>query len=282
MKRTAATALILLCCSLLEAGEIEIMELAGMNIKKGEYYQAVTELKRYQVLYPAGRFYGKSLLMMGKAYFNGGNAAEARERFAVCLTEYPGSPEGEESLYSLGRISLMTGNVKGALSEFLEYRKSYPGGRFGESAGRDMCYAAALSMDLANAEREMKNYHDIYPSGIHAEELRRLGDMISAEKQRGRKSALVSVLGSLVLPGFGHFYTGKHFLGFVTLATNAACGYLIYNGYRNKNYYQLVFFSVVGATFYQYSVYSAVKNVDEYNRGADFLKSVKLSIGTSF
>ena len=58
--------------------------------------------------------------------------------------------------------------------------------------------------------------------------------------------------------------------------------FLIYNGYRNDDLFQMIFFSVVEATFYQYSIMSAIRNVYEYNKQDNFFKRIKLSLSTTF
>jgi hypothetical protein len=271
-------------CGGLAAGEVEILETARQYYEGGDYYNAITEVMRYQFLFPAGRGFAQSMLLMGKAYYRGENYKTALGTFYACGRDYAGSPAGEEALYLAGHIQLVKGEPYDSVIAAGEYRTRYPAGRFVEELDRDACFAAALTRDPSGSREGIRAYREKYPQGKYRADLERLENTLSGDAARPRRHLWLSVLGSAIIPGFGHFYTGHYTAGILTLFSNALFIFMICNGAMIKNTYQIVFFSLAEAAVYQYNLFSAVRVIDEYNgkRERDFFKSVRLGMTTSF
>lgn len=260
----------------------EIISLMKANIESGDYYSAVTEGMRYRFLFPGGPLIPASLLLSGEAYYRGGNYYEAASAFSDCYQSHRATPEAERALLSLAYIRLATGSPFFALRTYQEYRYVYPDGRFREEADIDACYAMALQSDFDGTRAGLASYDSRYPNGtyyVHARELERLVD---EEINRPRKSLAVSVGGSILVPGFGHFYTGHYLEGFLALFTNSAFLYLIYDAWRDDNKFRMAVFGFAGFTVYQYSLVSSVRNVYEYNSREPFNRSVRLAARRHF
>ncbi|MCP4134029.1 MAG: outer membrane protein assembly factor BamD [bacterium] len=262
----------------LAAGEKEIIDQAALHYKNGEYYNTITEAKRYQYFYPRGSFYSRSMVLEGKAYFDGDNYGMASHVLMNCYRNHTSEPSGDEALYLLGSMRLMKGPPMYALRTFQEYNYIYMNGKYREEAALNNCYALALSSRLEDAAREIEQYRLKYPGGKYLSDAAKLEKQVLAEMERPRKSVYVSVLGSLFIPGFGHFYTGNYANGFFSLFTNALLIYLIYDGYQKDDKFQMIFFTLVELSFYQYSVYGAISDVHQYNNRAAFSREVRLGI----
>jgi len=61
-----------------------LLQQAERHMENRQYYHAITEIMRYQYLYPRGKEYYGSMLMMGKAYFLGDNYYQATQVMAEC------------------------------------------------------------------------------------------------------------------------------------------------------------------------------------------------------
>jgi len=280
---TAILAAAVLCVGgPLLASEAELIGLAKEHLKRGEYYSAITESMRYQHLHPGGAFYPRSLLIMGEAYYRGGNYYEGTTVMAECFTRFKTRKEGEEALISLGYMRLQKGSAFYAGRTYQEYNYLYREGAYREEAAGDICYAAALQFDIGASKKAIGAYREAYPEGKYLEKVRELNDLIDREINRPKKSLGIAVAGSLLLPGFGHFYTENYGEGFLSLATNAALVFLIYDGYRDDNKFRMAFFSLMEFSFYQYSLFGAVRDVYEYNSRDSFYESVRLSIRRHF
>lgn len=281
-RKLTCIALFLLFAVHSRAEEHDLIKFAELTYGKTEYYNTITSLMRYQYLYPHGRYYARSMLLMGKAYYKGDNYRRAVEVLTSTYSRFPDQDEGEESLYLLGRMRLITASPFYALRSFQEYLHIYEKGRFREEAIFSSCYSYALSPALSLAQRKINEYKKEYPQGKRLEEVDLLEKSIQYEINRPKKSVGVSVAGSILLPGFGHFYTGNYSTGFLSFFTNALLIYLVYDGYRNERRAQMLVFGLAEFSFYQYSIYEGVRSVNRCNSREDFYKKVRLSIGTKF
>ena len=261
-----------------------VLDLAKRYYESGDYYTAITEVMRYRFLHPRGPLMPRAMLLMGKAYWKGNNLRAATGVMASCHADFPKTDEGEEALYLSGFMPLMGGMPFDAMRAQDAYRAAYPEGLFMEELARDECFAPALALDLRGALARIAACRERYPGGKYASDLDRLESVIAEETGRPRRHLWASVLGSVFIPGFGHFYTENYAAGALTLITNALCAFMIYNAVRRNDTFQTVLFSVAGAAVYQYNIFSAIRVADEYNgkRDREFFRKVRLGISSQF
>lgn len=258
------------------------MGLARTHMEKQEYYNAITELMRYQYHYPDGPASSSASLLMGKAYYYGRNYYKASDIFQACYEKNKSKPAGEEALFMLGHMRLTMGSPFFAYRTFQEYQYLYKNGPMLEDARAHQCYALALMSDFKSSKDEIAQYTADYPDGKYYRELTELDARINKETERPRKSMWTSLIGSVFLPGFGHFYTGNYSTGLFSLMTNATLIYLAYDGYRDNDKFQMIFFAFVELSFYQYSLISSIGNIHDYNSPRGFKKQLRLKIEKKF
>lgn len=264
------------------SSERDLISLAESLNKNGEYYNAITEAMRYQYLYPKGSYYPLSMLIMSEAFYKGGSYNKSINTLTECYETYRNTIEGEKAFYKTGFVHLTSGSPYLAFRVYQEYRYIYKDGGFNEDISRDLCYSYTLMKDLKEAERAVKDYEENYSEGKYLQEIKELRILINEEINRPKKSVWVSVLGSIIVPGFGHFYTGKYDIGILSLVSNALLIYLFYDGYKDKNKARMIIFGLSEFSFYQYSLYSSISNVYEYNSNEQFYKKIRLSASKEF
>ena len=277
-----AVLIVMSALSEVRAGEGELMGLAREFYSRNEYYHAITEIMRYQHLYPKGTYLPESMLLLGKSYYRGDNYGLALQALSTCYGSYRNLPPGEEALYIMGSMRLLGGSPFYAIKTFQEYRYVYRDGKYGEDAAFRTVYAYALAADLNLAMEEVARYRAQYPRGRFVAQAAGLEREIDEEMNRPTKSVLLSALGSLVLPGFGHFYTGNYRTGTLSLLSNALLIFLAWDGYRDGNRSQMVFFGAMEFIFYQYSLAGGINSVHEYNSRENFYRKVRLGITVDF
>jgi len=266
----------------LRAEERQIIDAAKNFYEHREYHQAITEALRYQGLYPQGKNLPQSFLLKGQSYFLGGNYSLAVESFKSCFKKFPNHPLGEKALYFLSSIRLRQGSPFFAMRDSLSYEKIYPQGRFIKKARLNNCYSSALSLNFDVALREIKKYKKRYPNSEDVQKIANLENLIIKEKKRPLKNPFISFLGSIFIPGFGHFYTEDYQTGWLAFFSNLLFSTLAYHGYQRGNNFQLCFFGATELVFYQYSLFSSIDKVSEYNSRKDFYKEIKMELGTPF
>jgi hypothetical protein len=264
------------------ASETDLLNLAESHNKNNEYYNAITEVMRYQYVYPNGTLYPRSMLILSEAYYKGGNYEKTIKTLTECYQKFKNFPEGEKALYSIGFVRLMTGSPFFALRSIREYEYIFANGKYKEDISRDLCYTMTLIRDLNGARKAAYNYEANYPAGKYLIEINDFRVRLDEEINRPKKSLLVSVIGSVFIPGFGSFYTGKYDVGIFSFVSNAIFSYLLYNAYKDNDKTQMIAFGFAEFTFYQYSLYSSIRNVYEYNNNEQFYKSVRISASKEF
>ena len=265
-----------------EGTEKETFNLARDFYNQGEYFHSVTELMRYRHLYPRGTYGAESALLLGKAYMRGNDYGRAVEALRYCSGAYRGKPSGEEALYLLGYMRISQGSPLYGMKNFQDYLTNYGEGTYTERVHLYRSYGAALMGDPTGARELVQLYQTMYPQGAYSAKALELDNALIDEINRPKKSATVALLGSLVLPGFGHFYTENYKTGVLALLSNALFISLIAHGVVTDNTFQWAFFSIIELSFYQYSLYGALRDVAEYNSREPFYKGLRLSIEREF
>ena len=265
-----------------DSNEHPLLQQASRHMGNRQYYHAITELMRYQHLYPHGKDYPASTLMMGMAYYHGNNYYRATSLLAQCYNTNRDRPEGEKALYYLGTIRLREGSPFFAYRTIQEYTYIYPDGKFREISSLHSCYALALMDDYDRALQGIHDFLQEYPDTEFRQEALTLEEDIRQQVNRPQKSPLGAFVGSLLMPGFGHFYTGNYAAGFLSFFTNAGLIYLIYDGYRDGDVFRTAFFGFLELSFYQYSLISGVRSVHEYNSRNEYYRTLRMSVETHF
>jgi hypothetical protein len=219
---------------------------------------------------------------MAEAYYRGGNIFESAGIMSQCYNKYRNRPEGEKALFLLGHIRLVSGSTYFAFRTYQEYNYIYKNGAYSEAVSADTCRALALLDDFEGAMNSIETHMKNFPEGEYAGNLAELRKMLDDEASKPRKKMWLSVLGSIFIPGFGHLYTEKYSTGAFSLGMNAALIYLIYDGVRDRDKFRIILFSILEFSFYQYSLFSAMGNVREYNSRESFYDNVRLGIKKQF
>jgi len=282
LKKIFVVFIFLLLSANLYANENNLINLIKKNYNSGDYYSTITEVMRYQLLYPKGKFYADTLLYQGLSYYKGRNYGMAINTFTSCYGQFDKTFAGEKALFYLGYVRLLDGSPFFAVKTFQEYGYLFPKGKFSEMAALGMCYSFALTDNPALSLQYIYAYRKIFPKSKHLPKLDLLEKSVVAEINRPKKNIWVAFFGSMFLPGFGHFYTGHIARGIFSFLSNAIFISLLANAIIVKDYYQVVIFSLVEATFYQYSLFSSIREVKEYNSKERYYKGVRLSIDFAF
>jgi hypothetical protein len=264
------------------SSEKGLIDLAEYHYNNLEYYNAITESMRYQFLYPGGTLFPKSMLIMGKSYYKGGEREKALNIFMECYDRFTNLNEGETALFYSGLIRFEADSYNFAAKNFLEYKYTYPKGIFYKDAIINLSLIYTLTENYDEAEIQLEEYNKISSEQKLNEKGSELSSILLEAASRPRKSLYIAGISSAIIPGSGYFYTGNYKLGFLSFFTNAALIFGIYDGYKKNNKFQMIFFSVIELSFYNYSIVGSIKSVNEYNKRDDLKKEVQAGIQAYF
>jgi outer membrane protein assembly factor BamD (BamD/ComL family) len=237
---------------------------------------------RYQHLYPDGKLSPQSMLIMGKSWYKGGNKEKAIDVLTECHMRFTNNKEGETALFYTGLIRLESEAYYFAAKNFQEYNYVYNNGIFQEDVLINLSLVYALAENYNEAENRILEYKKIFPDGRLKKKADDLYVLMTEAKTKQKKSLFAAGLSSAIIPGSGYFYTENYMLGIFSLLTNGALIYGIYDGYKKKDQFQMIFFSVIEFSFYNYSIVGSIKSADEYNKDSEFKKEVLMGFKTSF
>lgn len=264
------------------SSEKGLLDLAEYHYNRKEYYNSITESMRYQFLYPDGRLYSQSMLVMGKSYYKGGNNEKALDVLSGCYKRFADDAQGERALFYSGLIRLETGSYYYAAKDFQEYNYVYSKGIFREDALINLSIVYALAENYDDAEKKLQEYKVIFPDGEKKNNVNKISVLVKEARMNPKRNLFVVGISSALIPGSGYFFTEKYMLGIFSFLTNGALIYGIYDGYKKEKKFQMIFFSVLEFSFYNYSVVGSVKSADEYNKTGGLKKEALLGFRTSF
>ncbi len=255
-----------------------LIELSGYYYEKGEYYNAITELMRFQHLNPADKRIPESIFLMARSYYMGGNIEKSQLLFKKCYYEYPKTPYGGMGLYYSGVVRLLNGAPYFAMRDFQEYIYVYKGHEYYEDAIFNLCAAYGLTENYNRSLKGYSNYKDLFPDGKYSHMIDSRLKYISGIENREKKSPFLAGLSSALIPGTGYFYSGKYELGLFSMLTNGALIYLVYDSYKKKKNLNLILFTLAEISFYNYSIVGSVRSAREYNssfENSEFLMGIR-------
>jgi len=264
------------------SSEKGLIELAEFHYNQREYYNSITEAMRYQFLYPQGGLFSRSMLIMGKSYYKGGNKEKALFTLSDCYHRFSNDAEGETALFYSGIMRLESGSYNYAAKNFREYNYVFNKGIFQEDSLINLSLIYVLAEDYDEADKKLVEYKKLFPQGKMQKKAEELSVLIASTRFREKKSLIIAGVSSALIPGSGYFYTEKYMLGIFSFFTNAALIYGIYDGYKKKSQFQMIIFSMMEFSFYNYSVVGSIKSADEYNKTNDLKKEVLLGLKTAF
>ena len=271
--------LLLIPSAIFSNGE-DLLNMAKYFYLENDYYSAITESMRFQCLYPEDKLYPESMVIMGKSFFKTGRAELALNTFSQCYSNFYSTESGQEALFLSGVVRLLSGSFLYGDVTFRRYNFIYKDGIFYKESLFNSGIASALAENYDEAKRIFYEYKSLFPEG--SQEVNAVIDKIQKEEKRQKKSPAIAGLLSALIPGSGYLYTENYRLAGLSIATNAALIGLAYDGYRKNNKFQLIFFSIIELSFYNYYIAGAIKSAKEYNEPRDLNEELLLMVKRRF
>lgn len=258
------------------------MNLSKYYYNERNYHSTLTEIMRFQHLYPDDKHIPESLFLMGKAYYKGKNPAKAQMIFKKCYYKYPDSIYGSKGLYASGVIRLLHGNLLLALRDFREYCSVYPKEELMEDAFFNSCTSYIIAEKYKRAKQCYGKYKEVFPRGKYSEIIDSHIAKAGEPETTGKKSPLIAGISSALIPGSGYFYTEQYKLGTLAMTTNAALIYMIYHSYKRRQHMSTIFFSLVELSFYNYAIVGSVRGAVRFNKKHSESRNFLIGIRKTF
>jgi TolA-binding protein len=269
-------ALLVLCtCSLPDspcASEQAVLLTEEMQLKvadaffdETEYYRAITEYKKFLILFPESDRAAYAVLKTGKAYYHGEEYDAAARSLAHLREKYPDSGYAPEAQYFEGLGYWKAKQYSKAKTTLEALAASYPDSRYAPLA---LVANAMLALDQDNAgagrqgvERLVAAYPQD-PGSLRAKEALTLLDQYDSLP---RKSETLAGIMSAVLPGSGYIYAEHYGDGITAFLINALAIAGTVTAVYQENYAVAGIVGGVGLPFYLGNIYGSANAAKKWN-----------------
>jgi tetratricopeptide (TPR) repeat protein len=252
--------------ALLLTGDVQ-MRLGDAFMAEGEYYRAITEYKKYLILFPGGSQADAALFKSGMASYSGMEYESAAETFASLRARFPASPLAAESAYFEGLCHARLSRFDKAAAAFGKAAAQDPASDAASKARLGRAMAEFDGGDLAETRRDLTRILDDFPREVRADNVRTALSLLPPTDELPRKSPVTAGILSALLPGSGHMYAGHYGDGATALLLNGLfiAGTVV--AIQQENYALAGVVGVIGLPFYAGNIYGAANAATKWNLG---------------
>jgi tetratricopeptide (TPR) repeat protein len=241
----------------------QILAFAEALFNDGDYFRAITEYKRFLFLSPTDARRGRVQLRVGVAHQRGQQWDDARQTFMHLAEQSPDPAVRAEAAFRIGETSFQQGRYTQAIADLRPVAEHYAPTPVGEQARYLLGWSYLRTRQWQDASQ---SFEVINPTSPLFPSSRALAETAGEGEQLPRKSPTLAGLMSAVLPGSGHWYTGRWRDGTIALLLNGAflaAGIEAVSAGNEAAAGVLLFFE---AAWYSGTIYGAVNAAHKYNR----------------
>lgn len=250
--------------SIVLTGDIQ-MRLGDAFMADGEYYRAITEYKKYLILFPDGKLHDAALFQTGRAYYLGLEYDPAVTAFAELRSRFPDSPYSVEAAYLAGvcNARLNRPDKAAAAFEAAAVTKTAPAVAAKARLGRSL--VEFERGDMAGTRSELQRFLADFPADERSGRVETALTLLPQDGELPRKSPLVAGILAAVLPGSGHVYSGHYGDGATALLLNGLfiAGTVV--AVCQENYAVAGVVGVIGLPFYIGNIYGGANAASKWN-----------------
>jgi outer membrane protein assembly factor BamD (BamD/ComL family) len=241
------------------------LKVADAFMEEGEYYRAVTEYKRFLILFPDSDRADYALFRTGLACYRGEEYESAAKCFSALREGYRESGYAPQARYFEGLSYWKSKQYGAAASAFESLVNSYPES---ESAPLALVAAAMLALEQENVDASRRRLQTLattypdYPSSLKARDAVNLLDQY---QNLPRKSEILAGVMSAVVPGSGYFYAEHYGDGVTAFLINALAIAGIVTATYHENYAVAGIVGGIGLPFYFGNIYGSANAAKKWN-----------------
>ena len=241
------------------------LKVADSFMSEGEYYRAVTEYKKFLILFPDSEQSDSVLFKIGMAYYQGDEFETAARAFTSVGVRYPDSRYAPTAGYHAGLCYWRLDRLDEAAAAFTSVATRYPASVDAPRALLETSLVEFDRKDLAGSRRELQRFLAAYPQDNRSEKARDAITLLDRDRELPRKSPVVAGLLSALVPGAGHIYAGHYGDGVTSFFLNGLfiAGTVV--AVQQENYAVAGVVGVIGLPFYLGNIYGAANAATKWN-----------------
>jgi TolA-binding protein len=252
--------------AVLLTGEVQL-KIADAFMEEGEYYRAVTEYKKFLILFPDSAKADYAFFEIGMAYFKGEEYGAAARSFLVLREKYPESGYAIQAGYLEGVSQWKLKNYDRARAALEILVEQYPESEYAPRSLVVICLAA-LDENKAEVSRQaLKRFLERYPDHPGEENVREALALLDRYQELPEKSPVLAGVMSAILPGSGYIYAEHYGDGITAFLINGLFIAGTITAIHQENYAVAGIVGGVGVPFYLGNIYGSANAAKKWNLG---------------
>jgi TolA-binding protein/TM2 domain-containing membrane protein YozV len=260
------------------------LKVADAFLEEKEFYRAVTEYKKFLILFPESRQTDYVFWRLGQAYYQGSEYDQAIISFGNLRDRYGRSFYTPNAIYYEGLSYWKLKNYNKARSSLEALVREFPDS---EAVPESLIASSLVSLDeedIPASKKSLARFIQGYPGHIKAEPAQEALRLLDQYQDRPQKSPAFAGVLSAVLPGAGYFYAEHYADGFTALLVNALFIAGTITALHQENYALAAIVGGVGLPFYFGNIYGAANAAKKWNLGVrkDLRDKIYLTLDFAF
>jgi TolA-binding protein/TM2 domain-containing membrane protein YozV len=252
--------------AVLLTGEVQL-KIADAFMEEGEYYRAVTEYKKFLILFPDSAKADYASFEIAMAYFKGEEYGAAARSFLALREKYPDSGYAIQAGYLEGVSQWKLKNYDRARAALEILVEQYPESEYAPRSLVVICLAA-LDENKAEVSRQaLKRFLERYPDHLGEENVREALALLDRYQELPEKSPVLAGVMSAILPGSGYIYAEHYGDGITAFLINGLFIAGTITAIHQENYAVAGIVGGVGVPFYLGNIYGSANAAKKWNLG---------------
>ena len=241
------------------------LKIAEAFMEEHEYYRAITEYKKYLILFPESEKCDYVRFRIGAAYYSGEEYEPAVKVFASLKYKSPEAGYSIESNYFEALSYWKLNKLEEARLTFRELANTYPQSGYAPLALAGGALVALEKGDIAGSKAEMARFIENYPEHPAWSRVQEARGMLDQHNDLPRKSQTLAGIMSAILPGSGYIYAGHYKDGITSFLINGLAIAGVATGIHEENFAVAGIVAGVGLPFYMGNIYGSANAAKKWN-----------------
>jgi tetratricopeptide (TPR) repeat protein len=245
-----------------------LLKVADAFMEESEFYRAITEYKKFLILFPESDQGDYAVLKIGLAYYHGEEYEASVRNLENLREKYQESRYIPESMYFEGLGYWKLKKYENAKTSLDGISKSYPDSIYAPKA---LIASTMLDLDqdhLDNSMQDMEKLIHAYPD--HPASIQAMETIVLLDQYRNLpiKSEILAGVMSAIVPGSGYVYAEHYGDGITAFLINALAVAGTITAVGNENYAVAAIVGGIGLPFYFGNIYGSANAVKKWNLAA--------------
>jgi outer membrane protein assembly factor BamD (BamD/ComL family)/TM2 domain-containing membrane protein YozV len=241
------------------------LKMADVFMEEGEYYRAITEYRKFLILFPDSEKTDYALFRIGLAYYRGEEYGPSRQYFSALGEKYKTSPYLPEAAFYEGLSHWKLKDREKAGAAFDTLSEAFPGSEFAPLA---LVAGSVIAFEEENVPESIKRLErltDRYPEYPGSQNAREAIPLIGRYPRLPEKSEALAAVMSAVLPGSGYIYAERVGDGITAFLINALFIAGTIAAVNAENYGVAGLVGGIGLPFYLGNIYGSANAAKKWN-----------------